>query len=151
MPISTSSITSLQNTGGTSVLSSQKASYGDNPFLVLLTEQLKNQTPLEPVNNESFVNQMASYTTMNEQRDLNNNLLKLLDYQGVLARMNGISEGSALLGKDVTFTNAEGQEETAKVESVYINDNGDVHLRLEGDKDIDMREVHGIAQAAAAS
>ena len=148
MPTATSTINSLQNTGGTQVLSTQKASYGDNPFLTLLTAQLKNQTPLEPVDNESFVNQMASYTTMNEQRDLNSNLLKLLDYQGVLARMNGISEGSALLGKDVTYTDDQGLEQTAKVDSVYINDNGDVHLKLEGGGDIDMRSVHGIAASA---
>ena len=147
MPTATSSITSLQNTGGTSVLSTQQASYGQNPFLELLTAQLKNQTPLEPVDNESFVNQMASYTTMNEQRDLNSNLLKLLDYQGVLARMNGISEGSALLGKDVTFDDESGNSTTAKVESVFVAETGEVRLKLAGGQEIDLRTVTGIAEA----
>jgi flagellar basal-body rod modification protein FlgD len=53
-----------------SVLSSKGGQFGENPFLLLLTEQLKNQTPLEPVDNESFMNQMASYSSMQQQQDL---------------------------------------------------------------------------------
>ncbi|MEI2784981.1 MAG: flagellar hook capping FlgD N-terminal domain-containing protein [Candidatus Nanopelagicales bacterium] len=150
MPTSTSSITSLNNVGGTGVLSTGQASYGDNPFLKLLTAQLENQTPLEPVDNASFMNQMASYTTMNEQRDLNSNMLKLLDYQGVLARVQGLGQGSALLGKEVSYADDSGQETSAKVESVYVAESGDVRLQARGGgRDINMREVIGIAESAA--
>ena len=151
MPTSTSNISSLNSVGGTSVMSTGKATYGDNPFLRLLTTQLQNQTPLEPVDNASFMNQMASYTTMQEQRDLNTNMLKLLDYQGVLARVQGLGQGSALLGKEVSYVGEGGTEAKGKVESVYISEAGDVHLKLEGGKDIDMREVIGIAEAAASA
>ena len=145
MPTSTSNIMSLQSTGGTSVMSTQQASYGENPFLRLLTEQLRNQTPLEPVDNESFMNQMASYSNMQEQKDLNSNMLKLLDYQGVLARVQGLGQSSALLGKDVTFVDPQGGESSATVESVYVSETGNVRLRLYDGGDIDMREVIGIA------
>lgn len=145
MPVSTSSIQSLNSVGGTGVLSTQQAAYGENPFLQLLTAQLKHQTPLEPVDNESFMNQMASYSNMQEQKDLNVNMLKLLDFQGVLARMQGLGQSSALLGKDVTFVDSEGSEVTASVESVYVSEHGDVRLRLDDGNDIDMREVLGIA------
>ncbi len=147
--MSFSSIQSLNGGGGTSVLQTQKATYGDNPFLQLLTTQLQNQSPLEPVDNESFMNQMASYTTMQEQRDLNSNMLKLLDYQGVLARVQGLSQGSALLGKEVSFAGEGGVEARAKVESVYVAETGDVRLKLAGGKEIDVREVLGIAEVAA--
>ena len=149
--MTTPSIGNLNSNGGTSVLSTNKASYGDNPFLTLLTEQLKNQTPLEPVDNESFMNQMASYTTMQEQRDLNSNMLKLLDYQGVLARVQGLSQGSALLGKEVSFAGEGGTTETGKVESVFVSETGEVKLKLAGGKQIDVREVLGIAESAAAA
>lgn len=151
MPTINSNIGSLNSVGGTSVLSTSKASYGDNPFLRLLTTQLQNQTPLEPVDNASFMNQMAAYTTMQEQRDLNGNMLKLLDYQGVLARVQGLGQGSALLGKEVSYVGENGNEATGKVQSVYISEVGDVRLKLEGGKDIDMREIIGIAEAASAS
>ena len=128
------------------VLGTKSASFGDNPFLQLLTAQLKNQTPLEPVDNESFMNQMASYSTMQEQRDLNTNLLKLLDYQGALARVQGLSEGSALLGKEVTYTGDGGTEAHGTVQSVFVTETGDVKLKLADEKEIDLRAVLGIAQ-----
>ncbi len=136
-------------TDGGTVLSSRGASFGDNPFLRLLTEQLRNQTPLEPVDNESFMNQMASYSTMQEQRDLNTNLLRLLDYQGALARVQGLSQGSALLGKEVAYANGDGSEARGKVASVFVAESGDVKLRLEDGKEIDLREILGIAASAA--
>ncbi|HEX5052308.1 MAG TPA: flagellar hook capping FlgD N-terminal domain-containing protein [Planctomycetota bacterium] len=132
--------------GATGVLSTKAATAGDNPFLKLLTESLKNQTPLEPVDNASFMNQMASYTTMQEQRDLNSNMLKLLDFQGALARLQGLGQGSALLGKEVTYADADGKVVAAKVDSVFVNESGDVRLKLEGDKEIGLREVIGIAE-----
>lgn len=143
----TSSIGSSSQQQLQSVLSNRGGSFGDNPFLKLLTEQLRNQTPLEPVDNESFMNQMASYTSMQEQRSLNANLLKLLDYQGVLARVQGLSQGSALLGKEVTYAGEDGKEAKGTVESVYVAETGEVRLKLGGDKEIDMREVIGIASA----
>ncbi|MBL8723966.1 MAG: hypothetical protein JNK49_07965 [Planctomycetes bacterium] len=148
MPTATSSITSLNNQGGTGVLSTGQASFGDNAFLKLLTEQLRNQTPLEPVDNAAFMNQMASYTTMQEQRDLNGNMLKLLDYQGVLARMQGLGQGSALLGKEVTYLNDEGKAATGTVASVYVAESGDVRLKLGNGADVEMRKITGITQAS---
>ena len=145
----TSNVSSTTSTTGTSVLGTSSATFGDSTFLTLLTEQLKNQTPLEPVDNESFMNQMASYTSMEEQRALNSNMLKLLDYQGVLARVQGLGQGSALLGKEVSYADDSGQETSAKVESVYVAESGDVRLKLAGGRDINMREVIGIAESAA--
>ena len=145
----TGTVSSTTSSNGTSVLSTSKASMGDNPFLKLLTEQLKNQTPLEPVDNESFMNQMASYTTMQEQRDLNSNMLKLLDYQGVLARAQGLSQGSALLGKEVTFAGEGGETSTGTVDSIYVAESGDVRLKLTDGKEVDLRSVLGITQATA--
>ena len=113
-------INTLNATGGNAILGSNKASYGDNQFLVLLTEQLKNQTPFEPVDGASFNTQLASYSNMEEQRELNANMLKLLDYQGVLARSQGLSQGSQLLGKDVEYLGEDGSTATGKVQSVFV-------------------------------
>jgi len=141
---STFNINNLNNTGGNSVLGTQQATYGDNQFLQLLTEQLKNQTPFEPVDSESFNTQMASYSNMEEQRELNANMLKLLDYQGVLARTQGLSQGSALLGQTVEFLGENGDTGSDTVSSVFVAETGDVRLRLEGGAEIDMRQVLGI-------
>ncbi|MBL8735973.1 MAG: hypothetical protein JNL12_06040 [Planctomycetes bacterium] len=147
--MTTTSNVSSTTSSGTGVMSTSSASFGDNPFLKLLTEQLKNQTPLEPVDNESFMNQMASYTSMQEQRDLNSNMLKLLDYQGVLARAQGLSQGSALLGKEVTFAVEGGKTSSGTVDSIYVAESGDVRLKLTDGKEVDLRSVLGITQATA--
>jgi flagellar basal-body rod modification protein FlgD len=131
------------------VLSSNGGKFGENPFLLLLTEQLKNQTPLEPVDNESFMNQMASYSSMQQQQDLNTNMLALLDYQGLLARMQGLSQGSALLGKEVSYKDAQGVDASGTVESVYVAEDGDVKLKLEGGGEVALRDIHQIAAPAA--
>ena len=137
------------NGGGAagSVLSSGGGNFGDNPFLMLLTEQLRNQTPLEPVDNASFMEQVATYSSMEEQRNLNENMLQLLDFQGLLARLQGLSEGSALLGKQVTYDSEEGAEVTGVVNSVYVDDaSGEVRLSIEGGDDISSRQVRAISQ-----
>jgi len=149
--MSTTSIPPNIGNLGSSVLSSQGGTFGDNPFLQLLTEQLKNQTPLQPVDDASFMNQMATYSSMEQQQELNKNMLSLLDYQGVLARMQGLSQGSALLGKDVTYHNAQGHDVTDTVTSVYVATDGSVHLKVTGGDDLPLGAVTAIANPPAHS
>ena len=136
------------STSLSSVLSKNGGDFGDNPFLQLLTEQLRNQTPLDPVDNESFMNQMASYSSMQQQQDLNSNMLALLDYQGLLARMQGLSQGSALLGKEISFTNTEGSEQQGTVSSIYVAEDGEVRLRLDAGDEVALRQVTSIGMPA---
>jgi flagellar basal-body rod modification protein FlgD len=137
-------INGLNLSSGSSVLSAQGGSFGDNPFLQLLITELRSQTPLEPVDNSNFMQQISAFSSMEEQKQLNSNMLQLLDFQGVLARLQGLSEGSALLGKVVTYQSG---DETLKgtVDSVFVNSDGEVRLRV-GDAEIGMREVSGIEQ-----
>lgn len=134
------------NSTSNTVIGTNQASFDENQFLTLLTEQLRNQTPFEPVDSDSFNNQMASFSNMEEQRQLNENMLKLLDYQGVLARAQGLSQGSALLGKEVEYVTDDGDTQSGTVGSVFVADSGDVQLRLTDGSEIDLRKVLGITQ-----
>jgi len=134
------------NGQGSSVLSARGGSFGDNPFLSLLVAEMRTQTPLDPVDNQSFMEQMASFSTMQEQRELNDNLLQLLDFQGLLARLQGLSEGSALLGKEVTWLDAQGTEQSGIVESVFVSEDGGVRLRV-GEEELDLRAITAIGQS----
>lgn len=140
-PIGTSSIGS----SGSSVFSATGGSFGDNPFLEVLVSQLQNQTPLEPIDNNSFMEQMSSLSSMEEQRELNDNLLALLNYQGVLAKLQGLSEGSALLGKTVSFVRADGTEGEGIAESVSVTENGDVQVLVDGEE-ITFEQIRGVAE-----
>jgi flagellar basal-body rod modification protein FlgD len=144
--MTTSSIPGL-NQAGSGVLSTRGASYGDNPFLSLLIAEMRTQSPLDPVDNASFMQQMSSFSSMQEQKQLNDNMLKLLDYQGVLARLQGLSEGSALLGNEVSWTDGSGNEQKGTVEAVFVDDDGNVKLRV-GEQEIDMRRITGIVKGS---
>ena len=138
------SITGLGLGSGTSVVSGQGAKFGDNPFLQLLITELRNQTPLDPVDNSNFMQQIAAFSSMEEQKQLNDNMLKLLDFQGILARLQGLSEGSNLLGKLVTYQSG-GKSVKGIVDSVFVNEEGQVRLRV-GDDEVGMGEISGIEQ-----
>ncbi len=140
-----SSISSIGAPTGNSIISTKEAEFGDNPFLSLLITQLRNQTPLEPVDNESFMNQMATFSSMEEQKELNDNMLKLLNFQGVLARLQSLSEGSTMLGKNVTYTLGDDKTGEGLVESIFVDDKGEVRLRV-GEDEIGMNQIIGIAQ-----
>jgi flagellar basal-body rod modification protein FlgD len=48
-------------------------------FLTLLTTQLKNQNPLEPLDSTQFVAQLASFSSVEQQVKTNDRLADILD------------------------------------------------------------------------
>ena len=144
-------INTINATGANNILGSRKATGDNNQFLDLLTQQLRNQTPFEPVDSSSFNEQLASYSSMEEQRNLNSSMTQLLDYQCVLARSQGLSQGSALLGKSVEYVGEDGTTAAESVTSVFVAETGDVRLRLKSGAEIDMRQVLGITAPAEES
>ncbi len=127
-----------------SVLSSGGGKFADNPFLEILVTQMQNQSPLNPVDDGSFMEQMASFNSMEEQKQLNDNLLELLNFQGLLAKLQGLSEGSALLGKQITY-DLNGIESTGLAESVFVNEEGELRIVVDGEE-ISVNQVTGVAE-----
>lgn len=79
--------------GSNSALSSQSASLGDNfeMFLTLLTEQMKNQDPLDPLDSTQFVNQLVDFSSVEQQIQQNQNLENLLLLQAASAQNSAVS------------------------------------------------------------
>jgi len=145
----TQSIGSTQSGSGASAISGRSSS-GDNQFLQLLIANLRNQTPTEPVDNNSFMNQMSQLSSMEEQKKLNDNLGQLLQFQGALARLDGLSRGASLLGKEVEYVKDDGQATaTGKVDSIRVDEQGVVRLKL-GEQEIGIAQVVGIHETSAA-
>ena len=129
---------------GSSVLSASGGEFSENEFLKVLVSQLQNQTPLDPVDNGQFLQQMASFSNMKEQRELNQNMLELLSFQGLLAKLEGLSEGSTLLGKKITYELATGEEKSGIGESVFVNNQGEVRVVVDGEE-ISSQQITGVA------
>lgn len=71
---------------------------GKDAFLKLLTVQLRNQDPTEPLKNEAFVAQLAQFSSLEQLVGMQETMTAV--YDGIAAMNN--SSMSALLGREVT-------------------------------------------------
>jgi flagellar basal-body rod modification protein FlgD len=132
------------NNQGANIFAAGKTKFSDNPFLQLLVTQLRSQSPLDPVKNNDMVMQMSQLSSMEQQRELNDNLLNLLQFQGALARLSGLTQGTAMLGKEVQYIADEnGTKKSGKVESVSVGESGEIKLLI-GGKEIPLSAVTSV-------
>jgi flagellar basal-body rod modification protein FlgD len=68
------SISSNQNSNSTvsGSIAAATPQFGMNEFLHLLITQLKNQDPMSPIDNQEFVTQMASFSSLEQLISINN-------------------------------------------------------------------------------
>ncbi|QDU40219.1 Basal-body rod modification protein FlgD [Maioricimonas rarisocia] len=69
---------------------------GQQQFLELLVTQLKNQDPLEPVEQTEFISQLAQFSVVEGVETLN------LQFDDML-RLQQLTEGAQLVGRTVEF------------------------------------------------
>ncbi|MDM7860172.1 flagellar hook assembly protein FlgD [Alteromonas sp. ASW11-36] len=89
-------------------------------FFALLTEQLSNQDPTKPVDNDQLVAQMTSFTTADGVQQLNE------QFESFSASMtsNQALQASSLIGQDVLIADNKGYMGTAGegISGVVVND-----------------------------
>ncbi len=96
-PIST--VSSIQQNGSGSSTPAPSNTLGKDQFLQLLTTQLQNQDPLQPMDSQAFVAQLAQFSTVEELDGIGKKLDTMLLAQASANQMNT----AALVGKDVLF------------------------------------------------
>ncbi len=79
-----SSIDSLGSTQQTSqqianTVSNATTQMGTSQFLQLLVAQLQNQDPMNPVDNQQFVTQLATFSSLEQLISINQGVTKLAD------------------------------------------------------------------------
>ena len=57
--------------------STSKTEFGKDEFLKLLVAQLKNQDPLDPMDNQQFVSQLATFSSLEQLISINEGVGKL--------------------------------------------------------------------------
>lgn len=115
-------------------------------FMRLLIAQMKNQNPLEPTKNEDMIAQLAQFSTLEEMKGVNENLVALAVLQQGNALLEQVTGSSALIGKDVSWTNDEGVESSGVVDSVRVID-GQAVLNVNG-TDVPLTWVSGVSLAS---
>ncbi len=92
-------VSSVSAASGASRSQSQLAANFDT-FLLLLTAQLKNQDPLEPMNSNEFTQQLVQFSQVEQQINSNKNLESLI----ALTQARSASDAVSYLGKTLTLT-----------------------------------------------
>lgn len=106
-------------------------------FLTLLTTQLKNQDPTSPLENETFVAQLAQFSTVSGIGDMNAKLSAL----NSLASTTAMAGAGQWIGREVTGTD----NSVGKVASVSMGENNALTLTLEGGATMALANVVRVA------
>lgn len=104
-------------------------------FLKLLTTQLKNQDPMNPMEDTQFISQMAQFSSLEQMLNIQN---KVDDVAKALSG-NSSTQAMMYLGTTVTAKNGQGDTVTGLVNMVGF-DEGTPYLRV-GDKAFTLDEV----------
>lgn len=93
-----------------------RAKLSQKEFMKLLVAELTNQDPLKPMENQQFVQQLASLQTLESTAALTDGIRDLV-------RLQQLSSASSLLGREVVGVDAEGGFVSGKVERVATEGN----------------------------
>ena len=112
---------------------------GQDQFMQLLVTQLRNQDPLEPVKQQDFLGQLAQFSSLAGIEKLNSNFAESLKFQQ-------LSQGGALVGSRVEYTNAQGESQTGLIDSARVL-NGELRFQIGGDT-VGLSDIAGVIRNA---
>lgn len=103
-----------------------------NDFLTLLTAQLQNQDPLQPLDSTQFVEQLASFASVEQQVGTNEKLTRLIS-QGEAQEIGqlGVWIGQTIEGRDALYplsgsgltVDVPSQQDAVSVEAIITDEN----------------------------
>ncbi len=135
----TDSITNSQTVGGTVETKKPaqvKKELGKDDFLNLLVTQLRYQDPLNPMKDQEFIAQMASFSNLEQMNNLNKNIGSFITEQKYANGLNA----AAMIGMEIT--DADGQK--GIVSGVDMNDS---LVLVVNDRKVPLKDVRAIHRA----
>ena len=114
-------------------------SMGKEDFLKLLVAQLTHQDPTNPMQDTEFVSQLATYSGLEQQMNMNKNLEKLIQS----TNSNTATSAILLIGSVVGWTGEDGELQVGEVSFIDIVD-GEVYLYMTDDRYIPFSKVEQV-------
>ncbi|MCA3283576.1 MAG: hypothetical protein ING09_14645 [Roseomonas sp.] len=91
------SIATLSANAATSTAQSSKFAGDFNTFLTLLTTQIKNQSPTDPLDTNQMTSQLVQFASVEQQISMNQNLQRML----ALEQASQLTASAPLIGRNV--------------------------------------------------
>lgn len=110
---------------------------GRDQFMQLLVTQLRNQDPLEPVNQQDFLGQLAQFSSLEGIEQLNLNFSQSLKFQQ-------LSQGGALVGSRVEYTDSQSESQIGVIDSARVI-NGELRFQI-GDSTVGLGDITGVVR-----
>ena len=135
--------TSIKSTG-TPVAATQaktsgkNAELGKDQFLKLFVAQLQHQDPMNPMQDQDFMGQMASFSTLEQ-------VTNLASANAAMATNLSLSQSVGLIGRTVSWTDAADVVHTGVVEKVNQSADGKPVLTVSGTEGVDPSTITQIA------
>jgi flagellar basal-body rod modification protein FlgD len=111
-------------------------------FLKLMVAQLKNQDPMNPTDSSQFLAQTAQFTSLEKLEAVATQTAQSLSAQLAFG-------ASGLVGRTVTYTDADGAARTGAVDSVRFTPNGPM-LGIDG-TDVALNSITNVTTAGGGS
>ena len=105
--------------------SSNSNTMGMEDFLQLLTTQIANQDPLEPMKDTEFISQMANVASLENQQKFTQSFTQFAESQSEVA-------AQAYLGRKVTIETDSGERKSSVAEAVERSDDGQITVTVDG-------------------
>ena len=109
MQVAGTSATTANQTESSTTSGTGKTTLNYDNFLKLLVAQLKNQDPTNPSDPTAFVSQLASFSSVEQQVNMNSKLDALLT-------QTELSQGASVIGRTVTSADGSISGSVAQVE-----------------------------------
>lgn len=120
---------------------------GKEEFLKLLVAQLKNQDPMSPMEDSSFIAELASFSSLEQMTNVATSVEALRASMTMLYSQSLLTQGAALIGKDAVGVDSEGKEVSGRITSVsWLN--GSL-VAMVGDKLMSMDDIMEIREAGS--
>jgi flagellar basal-body rod modification protein FlgD len=112
---------------------------GMNQFLTMLVAQLKNQDPLNPMDGTDFTAQLAQFSSLEQQFNMNDNLAEIQAALSAQEKGNVIDYiGKTVRTKDNTFVAKDGQADSG----IYtLADRADVTVHIYDTQGLEVRKI----------